>query len=406
MLKLGQLWLLNNLIIQECITTAYGTALAVLVRQLGDLDQAQDSLQHACEKALTHWKDSIPNNPKAWLISAAKNFAIDSWRKQNRFEPHRSSVTFTIEQAYNFEDATLSLIFTCCHPTIAIDNQVALTLKFVFGFDDKTIASALLIPHKTLEQRVTRSKRKIKNNNFDFSLPSAKHLEARISGVLKVIYLVFNEGYYSNSGSKSFVSLLCKQAIDLLSSLCRTFRGKPNALALLALMTFSYARIPARNEHHFISLEIQDRSLWNKKLINNADILLQKSLMFGTVSSYHIEAAISGLHCQSSNFQNTDWQQISLLYLKLREYNQSPAVVVNHAAALLMNKEVNKAKIQLASIEQLMKNYLPYYMVLGKSFELEHNATQAINAYHNALKLSKNRIERQLIIDKITRLNA
>lgn len=387
--------------IQECISTAYGTALAVLARQLGDLDKAQDALQHACEKALIKWKDEIPSNPKAWLIAVAKNYDIDTWRKQSKYSEEEPDSKLTTEQAATFEDATLGLVFTCCHPSIALENQVALTLKFVFGFDDKTIASALLIPAKTLEQRITRSKKKIKQNNFDFDLPSSKYLEDRINSVLKVIYLVFNEGYYSSSGSKAFVTILCKQAIDILSTLCRTFRGRANALALLSLMYFSYSRVPARNNEHFISLELQDRSLWDEKLIGDADILLQKSLMLGTVSSYHIEAAISGLHCQSKSYEKTDWQQISSLYLKLREYNRSPAVIVNYAASLLMTNQIEKAHVQLASVEKLMKNYLPFYIVKAKACELEGNYSNALSLYKKALELSHNHIEQQFIKSKI-----
>jgi len=395
--------------IAQLIQRNYGSALACLIKRLGDIQIAEDSLQEACIAALQHWQIDLPDKPDAWLIKVATNKSIDYFRK---YKPHLTEQIITqnvvsnkSQNNYEFDDAVLSIIFICCHPSISPENQLAITLKFAMGFHQRDIAKTLLISEKALEQRITRTKRKMKANQLDLSLPAPSKLSERLSTVIKNLYLIFNEGYHINTGNQLVSIQICEQAILMTRLLCRHYRQQPECLALLSLMLFSHARSEARGQKHFISLEEQDRSLYNKSAINEADILLQKSLLMGNVSTYHIEAAISGLHSQANNYLATDWQQICLLYEKLLTYHNSPVIQVNRAVAYMMLKRIDLAETILNAVTESLEEYLPYYAACAKLHLIKGNIKQAIRAYKKAVALSHNQIEIDYFQTKIRKLS-
>lgn len=386
------------------IKNAYGTAFAVLNKRFKDIQLVEDALQFACIKALEKQQITNISNVKAWLIKVATNYIFDDKKKHKPDYVDSVDTTSPLETAYAYEDATLGLLFTCCHPSISQENQLTLCLKWVMGFDNTSIARALLISEKTLEQRITRTKRKLKANKIDFTLPSQPHLANRLNAVVKGLYLVFNEGYFGNSGHILLSNSLCIHAIYLTRLICRTFRGNTSSLALLSLMLFIQARAPARELAKVTLLSQQDRSKWDQSMIVEADIILQKSLKVGRPTSYHIQAAIAGLHSQALTYQDTDWQQICLLYDKLLSYEYSPAIVVNQAVALIQNNNVNRAWEKLETVADSLTQYPPYFIAKAYLFERQGKFNDAIQQLNKALVHSKSDAEQSFVQEKLAKL--
>lgn len=379
------------------IKSAYGTAFAVLNKRFKNIQLVEDALQYACMKALERWQTDTVKNTKAWLIKVATNYIFDEVKKHKPDYVEHIDTATPVETAYEYEDATIGLLFTCCHPSISQDNQLTLCLKWVMGFNNTSIARALLINEKTLEQRITRTKRKLIANKIDISLPTQANLPNRIDAVTKGLYLIFNEGYFGNSGHILVSNTLCKQAIYLTRLFCRTFRGNAASLALLSLMLFIHARSPARETEKITLLEHQDRTKWDKAMIGEADVLLQKSLKIGRPTTYHIQAAIAGLHSQAVSYQETDWQQICLLYDKLLSYDYSPVAILNQAVAFMALHRWNLAEEKLTSLKESLKNYVPYYIVLAHLYKHTHRMKEATGTLKTALTLSKSAAEKEYL---------
>ena len=390
--------------IAQLIQRHYGATLACLVNKLGDISLAEDALQEASIAALNHWGNEIPKSPQAWLIKVASNKAIDLLRKE---KPQLSvELECITAEIINFDnetsgDAVLRLIFICCHPAINMENQLLMTLKLVMGFNLRDISRVLLTSEKTLEQRLTRSKRKINANKICLDLPSRDKLKKRLSVVMHALYLIFNEGYHSSSGNKLLCKQICKQAIFMVKLLCHYYRDQSTCLALLSLMLFTHARSNARCVHSFIPLEEHDRSLYDQQAIQEADILLQKSLRMGEVSSYHIEAAISGLHSQAKSHNKTDWQQIYLLYKKLLTYQYSPIIQLNTAVVDMMLNQYDTAEATLKLIADTLASYPPFYLAQAKLYLHTNKTHLAIQAYETAITLSHNTVEKTYIKIKL-----
>ncbi|GHF86844.1 RNA polymerase sigma factor [Thalassotalea marina] len=383
------------------VNAAYGTAFAVLTKRFQDIQQVEDALQHACIKAMEKQQFETIANVKAWLIKVATHYILDELKKHKPDYVEHLDTISPVDTAYEYDDATLGLIFTCCHPSLSQDNQLALCLKWVMGFDNASIARALLISDKTLEQRITRTKRKIKANNIEFSLPTQSHLNTRIDAVMKVLYLIFNEGYFGNSGQVLVSNTLCKQAIYLMKLICRTYRDNAASHALLALMLFIQARTPARATDKVTLLEHQDRTKWDRAMISEADMLLQKSLKQDRPTSYHIQAAIAGLHSLATTYENTDWQQIVLLYDKLLTYDYSTAIIVNQAVALIQIDRLEQAQTKLDNVAPLLLHYPPYFIAYAHLLEHQGCYGEAIDKLNQAVLLSKSEAEIAFIKDKI-----
>ncbi|HEY2907004.1 MAG TPA: RNA polymerase sigma factor [Vicinamibacterales bacterium] len=321
--------------------------LATLIRLLGDFDAAEEALHDAFRAALEQWpRDGVPANPRAWLVSAGRFKAIDSLRRRARFEPldeTRADLNVAVvdQTAWadqeSVEDDRLRLIFTCCHPALAPDAQVALTLREVCGLTTEEIARAFLTPAPTLAQRIVRAKGKIRDARIPYQVPTAAELPERLDAVLRVIYLVFNEGYAASSGASLMRHDLSAEAIRL-GRLLVELLPEPEALGLLALMLLHESRRAARTSEsgELILLDDQDRSLWNRDQIEEGARLVERALSSRRGGPYAIQAAIAALHAEARTPAQTDWSEIVGLYDVLLSRDPSPVIELNRAVAVGM----------------------------------------------------------------------
>ena len=385
---------MNQDAVHQRIQTHHSAAQAVLVRRLRNVQHAEDAMQEAVIKALQHWPSrGIPDNPTAWLVTVGMNYYRDRYRKESRLQPLPQSVA---EEAAAdaptghgaFGDDVLRLIYMCCHPAIATENQLALTLRMVLGFDTNEIASALLVPVKTLEKRIARAKRKIAATGIDFELPAPSRLAARLMPVQLVLYLIFNEGYYGSSG-QLLDRRLCTQAIKLTRALCRLY-PEPENFGLLALMLFHDSRSAARldQRQELVTLDRQDRSLWKQSQIQEADVLLQKALRLKAVGYYQLQAAIAGVHACATTAAATDWSEIILLYRRLLRIKDSPVIRLNYAVALLFAGELARCERLLTELEPALSAYSPFYAARARLFEQNQDRAAMQEALLKAARLS------------------
>ena len=321
--------------------------LATLIRLLGDFDVAEEALHDAFRAALEQWpRDGVPDNPRAWLVSAGRFKAIDSIRRRSRFDPldeSGSQVDLAVEDPNawadqeSVEDDRLRLIFTCCHPALSADAQVALTLREVCGLTTEEIAQAFLTPAPTLAQRIVRAKAKIRDARIPYQVPDPAQLPERLDAVLRVIYLVFNEGYAASSGGSLTRHELSAEAIRL-GRLLVELLPEPEAMGLLALMLLHESRRAARSSPsgEVILLDDQDRSLWDQELIAEGSRLVEQALVSRRFGAYTIQAAIAAVHAQAPEPAATDWDEIVGLYDVLLRSDPSPVIELNRAVAVAM----------------------------------------------------------------------
>ena len=313
---------------------------ATLIRLLGDFDLAEEALHDAFRAALEQWpRDGVPANPRSWLVSAGRFKGIDRLRRQSRFDVLEDKATVEPElwEGESVEDDRLRLIFTCCHPALAPDAQVALTLREVCGLTTEEIARAFLIPPPTLAQRIVRAKGKIRDAKIPYEVPSQAELPDRLDSVLRVIYLVFNEGYAASSGESLIRHDLAEEAIRL-GRLLLELLPEPEVQGLLALMLLHESRRRARTSPtgDLILLEDQDRSLWNRSQIAEGTAQVRQALASRRFGPYTVQAAISAVHAAAPTPADTDWNQIVGLYDLLMESDPSPVVELNRAVAVTM----------------------------------------------------------------------
>jgi RNA polymerase sigma-70 factor (ECF subfamily) len=323
--------------------------LATLIRLLGDFDIAEEALHDAFRAALEQWpRDGVPANPRAWLVSTGRFKAIDAIRRRTRFEPLPDDldtrlVTDTDDSESwndeNIEDDRLRLIFTCCHPALSPDAQVAMTLREVCGLTTEEVARAFLSSPPTVAQRIVRAKAKIRNARIPYEVPSATDLPDRLDAVLRVVYLVFNEGYSASSGATLTRHDLSGEAIRL-GRLLTQLLPEPEALGLLALMLLHESRRAARSSPsgELILLNDQDRSLWNREYFTEGLALVERALSSRRFGPYTLQAAIASVHAQAPNAAATDWRQIVGLYDALVRAEPSPVVELNRAVAVAMHE--------------------------------------------------------------------
>jgi RNA polymerase sigma-70 factor, ECF subfamily len=317
--------------------------LATLIRLLGDFDLAEEALHDAFRAALERWPEQgVPENPRAWLVSAGRFKAIDRLRRDARFAPLDDETAESIaappaDEAEDIEDDRLRLIFTCCHPALHQDAQIALTLREVCGLTTEEIARAFLTPAPTLAQRIVRAKVKIRDAKIPYQMPATNDFPERLDSVLRVIYLVFNEGYAASSGESLMRHDLSAEAIRL-ARLLMSLLPAPEVKSLLALMLLNESRRAARAsaEGDVILLEDQDRTLWNRNHIKEGTALTREVFAVRHVGSYALQAAISATHAQASSMRDTDWGEIAGLYDVLLTIEPSPVVELNRAVAIAM----------------------------------------------------------------------
>ncbi len=384
-------------------------ALATLIRLLGDFDVAEDALQEAFAVALHQWPASgVPRNPLAWLVSTARHKAIDRLRREKSFAEKQSEIAYAIKSAAPpaevtkepFEDDLMRLIFTCCHPALALEAQVALTLKTLCGLSVEEIARAFLVAPITMAQRLVRAKGKIRAARIPYAVPTNEELAERLEGVLRVVYLVFNEGYAATSGDALVRRELCTEAIRLGRLLRHLFPASSETTALLALMLLQDSRRTARVDGNgdLVTLEEQDRSRWDRAQIDEGRALAELALRRGGAGFYALQAAIAALHAQAARAEDTDWPQIAALYALLLRQHPSPVVALNHAAAVAMER----LERGLSLIEELeASGDLDGYHLLpaAKADVLRRMGRnpEAASAYEKALSLVTHLAERRYL---------
>src|ERR1700734_3964632 len=327
-----------------------GRILATLIRLLGDFDLAEEAMHEAFAAALTLWpRSGIPGNPRPWLISTARFKAIDTLRRRARFDASQDELVRYLEAQWSsaessnkneedsLEDDRLRLIFTCCHPSLAPEARVALTLREVCGLTTEEIAKAFLTTPRTLAQRIVRAKAKIRETPIPYAVPTLQELPERLGAVLQVIYLVFNEGYSAAAGAEVTRAELTGEAIRL-GRLLTELRPEPEVIGLLSLMLLQESRRAARSSPtgELILLENQDRSLWNREQIAEGVALVEKALKSRRFGSYTLQAAIAAVHAEAESLAATDWRQIVALYDRLLRIQPSPVVQLNRAVAIAM----------------------------------------------------------------------
>jgi RNA polymerase sigma-70 factor, ECF subfamily len=388
---------------------------ATLIRLLGDFDRAEEAMHEAFATAVAQWtRDGIPANPRSWLISVGRFKAIDTLRRRARFDAslaelaqHLDPNEPTVNDDEDVEDDRLRLIFTCCHPALSPEAQVALTLREVCGLTTEEIASAFLIAPPTLAQRIVRAKAKIRDARIPYQVPSKTDLPDRLDSVLQTIYLVFNEGYTASSGTSLTRADLASEAIRL-GRLVVELLPDSEAIGLLALMLLQESRRTARTSStgDLILLEDQDRSRWNREQIAEGRALVQRSLASREFGSYTLQAAIAAVHSEAQSAAATDWAQIAALYDLLVQLQPSPVVALNRAVAVAM-RDGPLAGLQAIDEILVRGDLTDYHLAHAARADLCRRlgrTTDARDSYQQALAIAKQEPERRFLEKRLREL--
>ena len=401
--------------IEKTFREEHGRVIATLISQLGDFMLAEDALQDALLNALERWKvDGVPRNPGAWLTTVAKRRAIDRLRR-SRFEEYSAPIPASLAQEEpEMDDALpddrLKLMFTCCHPALALEAQVALTLHTLGGLSTQEVARAFLVAEPTMAQRLARARRKIRDAGIPYRVPPANLLPERMNALLAVIYLIFNEGYVATSGDTPIRGELCGEAIRLCRVLVDLLPQSAEARGLLALMLLHDSRRKARltPTGELVLLDEQDRSLWDSSQIREGTAILDQAIALHDPGPYQVQAAISALHAEAKTAKATDWQQIAALYDTLVTMTPSVVVEVNRAVAVAMARGAQDGLQMLLRLEGQADNFYPYHAALADILRRTNQREAAADAYEQALALCSNSAERAYLqrrLDEMLRNN-
>jgi RNA polymerase sigma-70 factor (ECF subfamily) len=399
--------------IERVFRAEHGRVFASLIAALRDFDTAEEALQDAFIVAVERWpRDGVPPNPAAWIVKAARRKAIDRWRRERARVDKYSALGdpgVTVEDSGvdlrddgSLVDDRLRLIFTCCHPALSLEAQVALTLRTLGGLSTAEIASALLVPEPTLGQRLFRAKRNIHDAGIPYQIPPDHELPERLEAVLAVVYLIFNEGYSATAGEAMIRQDLCAEAIRLGRALREVMPDEPEVSGLLALMLLHDARRPARVAGAAgapVLLEEQDRSLWARDAAAEGQALVQRALRTNRPGPYQLQAAIAAVHSEAERADETDWPQIVALYGLLARVSPSPVVELNRAAAVAMTEgpSAGLGLMDRPEIAEPLQAYRWFHAARADLLRRLDRCAEAADAYSRAIELTENAAERNYL---------
>jgi RNA polymerase sigma-70 factor (ECF subfamily) len=404
--------------IETTFRQEHGKVLAVLIAMLGDFALAEDALQDALIAALEQWKqDGVPRNPGAWITTIAKRKAMDRIRRDSNFTRKQQVILDSLkgdeddeeEEMETIPDERLKLMFTCCHPSLNLDAQVALTLRTLGGLSTHEIARAFLVPLTTMAQRLARARTKIRDAGIPYRIPPAELLPQRLDALLTVIYLIFNEGYVATSGDMLIRHEMCSEAIRLCRILVELLPDKPisaEARGLLALMLLHDSRRDARlnGNAELVVLEDQDREKWDRDRIKEGTAILNYALRLYNPGPYQVQAAISAVHARAETAQKTDWAQIVELYQTLFQMTASPVVEVNRAVAMAMAGNPQAGLRILHRLKLEMEEFFPFHVAHADLLRRTNQREAAAYAYERALELCQNNLEYAYLRRKLDEL--
>jgi len=412
-----------NKIVDNLFRHDAGRLISVLTRIFGteNLDLAEDVVQDSLVEALNQWTyKGIPENPSGWLFMVAKNKALNIINREKNKRKYSSDVAHFLESQWTAEpalnyifsesqilDDQLRMMFTCCHPAISSDSQVALTLRTLCGFSILEISRAFLTTEENINKRLVRARQKIREDKIPFEVPEGKFLESRLEAVLETIYLLFNEGYSASTGNDLIRFELCEESIRLAEIIANHegLQNKSNVYAILALMYLNSSRFKSRTNEAggILTLAEQDRSQWDLSLMRKGFFYLEKSTTHRTLSIYHILAAISAYHCAATDFDSTDWKSILSLYDKLIQIDESPVVFLNRAIVLA---KVNGPSSGLEELEKIkdspaLTTYHLFHSTQAEFYMQLNDLTRASASFEKAIQLSPLQAERDLLKSKL-----